>query len=91
MRNANKRTGSDTHRSTGLKSPFGRRGSVCAHFGWTMDYLLHGIPWGTVLRMLIDAPGVEETESKDKGDDTAIALTDDNADEVMNLINQLAR
>lgn len=41
--------------------------------------------------MLIDAPGVEEMESKDKGDDTAIALTDDNADEVMNLINQLAR
>lgn len=41
--------------------------------------------------MLIDAPGVEETERKGKGDDTEIALTDDNADEVMNLINQLAR
>ena len=41
--------------------------------------------------MLIDAPGVEETDDKSKGDDTEIALTDDNAEEVMNYINQLAR
>ena len=62
---------------------------MCAHFGWTLDYLLHGIPWGTVQRMLIDAPGVED-EDTTKGD-TEIVLTDDNADEVMKLINRLNR
>lgn len=41
--------------------------------------------------MLIDAPGVEETEGKGKGDDTEIALTDDNAEQLMNLINSRNR
>jgi hypothetical protein len=62
---------------------------VCAHFGWTLDYLLHGIPWGTVQRMLIDAPGVEDEDTTKN--DTEIVLTDDNADEVMKLINNLNR
>lgn len=56
-----------------------------------MDYLLHGIPWGTVIRMLVDAPGYDDTDEKGKGDDTEITLTDDNADEIMNLINRLNR
>jgi hypothetical protein len=43
---------------------------VCSHFGWTLDYLLHGIPWGTVQRMLIDAPGVERIP---EGTEVAIA------------------
>lgn len=88
-RNTHKRPDDKSYRATGLKSPHGRRGSVCAHFGWTLDYLLHGIPWGTVQRMLIDAPGVED-EDTTKGD-TEIVLTDDNADEVMKLINKLNR
>lgn len=62
---------------------------MCAHFGWTLDYLLHGIPWGTVQRMLIDAPGVEDEDTTKS--DTEIVLTDDNADEVMQLINNLNR
>ncbi|MBW9198393.1 hypothetical protein EVD32_00445 [Bacteroidales bacterium SW299] len=62
---------------------------MCAHFGWTLDYLLHGIPWGTVQRMLIDAPGVEDEDTTKN--DTEIVLTDDNADEVMKLINNLNR
>lgn len=44
--------------------------------------------------MLIDAPGVEE-KGKGSGsgttDDVQIALTDDNAAEVMNLINKYNR
>ena len=62
---------------------------MCAHFGWTLDYLLHGIPWGTVQRMLIDAPGVEDEDTTKNN--TEIVLTDDNADEVMKLINNLNR
>lgn len=63
---------------------------MCSHFGWTLDYLLHGIPWGTVQRMLIDAPGVEDDEDTKK-ENTEIVLTDDNADEVMKLINSINR
>ena len=62
---------------------------MCAHFGWTLDYLLHGIPWGTVQRMIIDAPGVEDGE--DGKGDTEIVLTDDNADEVLRMINKINR
>lgn len=62
---------------------------MCSHFGWTLDYLLHGIPWGTVQRMLIDAPRVEDEDTKKE--DTEIVLTDDNADEVMKIINSFNR
>jgi len=54
-----------------------------------LDYLQHGIPWGTVQRMLIDAPGVEDATAKHG--DTQIRLTDDNANEVLNMINRLNR
>ena len=57
---------------------------MCSHFGWTLDYLEHGVPWATVQRMLIDAPGIEE---KDKKAPVELALTDDNAGEVMELLN----
>jgi len=59
-----------------------------------LDYLLHGIAWGAVQRMLIDAPGVEEkgkSGSSSSGDTTEIALTDENAAEVMDLINRINR
>lgn len=44
--------------------------------------------------MLIDAPGVEEkgkSGSSSSGDTTEIALTDDNAEQLMNLINSRNR
>ncbi|WP_289299389.1 hypothetical protein [Xylanibacter rodentium] len=62
-----------------------------------MDYLLHGISWGEVLRMMIDAPGIDDkgkgstTPGTSGGDDTEIALTDDNAEQLMNLINSRNR
>jgi hypothetical protein len=37
--------------------------------------------------MLIDAPGIEETPSNN----TQVQLTDDNADEIMALINKINR
>lgn len=87
-RNAHKRPDT-TYRATGLKSPHGRRGSVCAHFGWTLDYLLHGISWGTVQRMIVDAPGAEEEDTKPGT--TEVVLTEENASEVLDLINKLNR
>ena len=87
-RNAHKRPDT-TYRATGLKSPHGRRGSVCAHFGWTLDYLLHGISWGTVQRMIVDAPGAEEEDTKPGT--TEVVLTEENAGEVLDLINKLNR
>ncbi len=46
--------------------------------------------------MLIDAPGIEEKDkggssSGKPGNDVEIALTDDNAAEIMNLINRINR
>lgn len=32
------------------------RGVILERFGWTMDYLLHGIPFLDVHYMMIDAP-----------------------------------
>jgi hypothetical protein len=54
-----------------------------------LDYLEHGISWGKVQRMLIDAPSIEDEEEK-KGD-TNITLTDSNADEVLAMINNFNR
>lgn len=34
----------------------GLRGVICERFGWTMKYLLHGIPWIDVHTMMVDAP-----------------------------------
>lgn len=64
---------------TGLKSPFGRRGSICAHFGWTWDYLHHGVAWSIVQRMMIDAPATEDITND-------IELSDENADQVLKLL-----
>ena len=74
---------------SGLKSPDGRRGSICAHFGWSVDYLLHGIPWGTVERMIIDAPSVENT--KDGGRVEVVKVTEQNAADILQAINNLER
>jgi hypothetical protein len=70
-----------------LNSPFGRRGSICAHLGWTWDYLHHDIPWGIVRRILIDAPGYETDGNSDK----KIAITNENAAELLEKINRLKR
>ena len=65
-----------------MSSPHGRRGAICQHFGWTYDYLLNGIAWGLVQRMMIAAP------SYDKGEeDENIVLTEDNAQNIMNYVN----
>lgn len=68
-----------------MNSPHGRRGAICEHFGWSYDYLLHGIAWSIVQRMMIDAP------SYDTEDDNVreIELTEDNQQQVLNYVNSL--
>lgn len=69
----------------GLKSVFGRRGSICEHFGWTFDYLQHGISWSVVQRMLADAPRYDyESEGK-----KCVRLSQENAQSISNFINSL--
>lgn len=68
-----------------MRSPYGLRGSICAHYGWTWDYLMHGIPYAIVKRMAADAPGIDYDNKKE---DTMLELSDDNADEILELINR---
>lgn len=77
-------TDSGSHRERGLKSTYGRRGSICAHFGWTLEYLEHGIEWAIVQRMLIDAPGYEYGEDKKVNE---VELTDETVEDFMKSIN----
>ncbi len=76
---------SDRARQYGLDSTFGRRGAICEHFGWTLEYLEHGVSWPIVQRMMIDAPGVEYTD----GEVEEITLTADNSADIMNYVNSL--
>lgn len=46
----------------GLNSPWGQRGEICQHFGWTYDYLLRGIAWINVQLMLADGARMKTGE-----------------------------
>ena len=76
---------SDRGKQGGLNSPHGRRGAICAHFGWTYDYLMHGIPWAVVERMMIDAPSYD----MDSKDEEIIQLTTENGEDIMNYVNSM--
>jgi hypothetical protein len=51
-----------------------------------MDYLLNGIAWSIVQRMMIDAPSYDMDAAD--GEET-IALTESNSDDIMNYVNNL--
>ncbi len=70
----------------GLKSPYGRRGAICAHMHWTWDYLHNGIAWSVVERMMSDLPSYDF----DSKTDDSVKLKKDNAKDIMNYINNLA-
>jgi hypothetical protein len=65
-----------------MRSTLGRRASICKEFGWTMDYVEHGISWGKLQMMIMDMPRLEKSDGKPK----AIELTDDNAEEVFGML-----
>lgn len=84
VKRPNSNADSDRGKQRGLNSPHGRRGAICSHFGWTYDYLVNGIAWGLVQRMMIDAPNYES-----EGNDDEIELTEENGEKIMNYINSL--
>jgi hypothetical protein len=71
-----------------LKSPFGRRGEICARFGWTWEYLHNGIAWATVQRMMIDASWYDYDDKREKEEDH-MKLTRENSSAIENYINTL--
>lgn len=67
-----------------MNSPHGRRGAILAHFGWRMDYLLNGIAWSIVQRMMIDAPSFDIDNNNE-----TVELTEENTDDIMNYVNNM--
>lgn len=57
---------------------------ICEYFGWEYDYLVRGVSWATVVRMLIDAPATVDKDEEDE----EITLTNDNAQQIAALINR---
>ena len=90
-RRKNDTTEDGAHRVTGLNSPYGRRGSICAHLGWTWDYLHHGVAWAIVQRLLIDAPSISDDEDGKTAGVTTTKITSENAESVLQQINNLIR
>ena len=76
---------SDRVKQRGLNSPHGRRGAICEHFGWSYDYLLHGIAWSVVQRMMIDAPSYVTDDDNVR----EIELTEDNQQQILDYVNSL--
>jgi hypothetical protein len=85
VRRPNNNADSDRGKQRGLNSPHGRRGAICSHFGWTLDYLINGIAWSVVQRMMIDSPSYDTNT----GEDEEIALTENNTEDIMNYVNNL--
>jgi len=57
---------------------------ICEYFGWEYDYLVRGVSWATVVRMLIDAPATVDKDEEDE----EITLTNENAQQIAALINR---
>lgn len=67
-----------------MNGPWGRRGTILSHFGWTWDHLLYEVPWFVVCRMLADAPRHDiGPGEKDEG----IEVTEDNAESIAAMLN----
>lgn len=39
---------------------------ICAHFGWTWEYLHHGIPFNTVQKIMQDLPEYDSDDDLEK-------------------------
>lgn len=65
-----------------MKSTLGRRGMICKELGWSLEFVEHGISYAKLQMILMDMPRFEDS---DKKRDT---LTEDNADEIFNMLNK---
>jgi hypothetical protein len=59
---------------------------LCEHFGWSYDFLLHGIAWMTVQKMMLDAPSYTGEEEEGEQD---LTLTEGKCEQIANYINSL--
>ncbi|OZI09604.1 hypothetical protein BWI93_03090 [Siphonobacter sp. BAB-5385] len=62
---------------------------MCAHYGWSWEYLHWGLRWPIMQRVLIDAPGYEMPKPEEKEVKEKKKLTKQNAKDIMNYINSL--
>ncbi|NDU97183.1 hypothetical protein [Spirosoma terrae] len=69
--------------ATGLKSPFGSRGAICAHYGWSWQYLHWGIRYTIVQRMMIDAPGYKSASKSKSDEEKPLPATSENVEAFM--------
>lgn len=65
-----------------MKSTLGRRASICKELGFSLDFVEHGISYAKLQMMLLDMPRIVH------GGKSKVALTDENADEIMNFLNK---
>ena len=84
VRRPNNKPNQDRGKQRGLRSPHGRRGAICAHFGWTLDYLTNGIAWSVVQKMMLDAPSYDMSDGEEE-----LSLTESNRDSIMDYVNSL--
>lgn len=67
-----------------MKSTYGTRASICAHFSWTLDYLENQIPWSKVIRLMADLPSYDyDDESANAQTKKAVKITEQNADDIL--------
>ena len=71
-----------------MASPYGRRGAICKHFGWSWWEVNHRVPWATLHKIMVDLPHYE-SEANDKGKVIHQAITSENADDIMAQINAM--
>ena len=60
-------------------------GQICHHYGWTLDYLLWGVDWRIVQRMLIDSPSYDTEVDKDAKE---IKLDEENSEDLMEMLKK---
>ena len=69
-----------------MKSTYGTRASICAHFSWTLDYLENQIPWSKVIRLMADLPSYDYDDDENKNTQTkAVKITEQNADDILKM------
>lgn len=66
----------------------------CSHFGWTFDYVVDGIDWRVLQRMLIDSPRVVyDDEDTGSGNSTRkvskLTLTPETSEKFLEQIKQI--
>lgn len=59
---------------------------ICAHFGWTWDYLHKGIPFNTVQKIMSDLPDYNDEEENGDNYDN-VEIKEQNAEDFAKMMN----